>query len=62
MTDYESGRKARREDEPLHTNPYWGWFRRIAWERGWLDEERALEARRTAKRQVGGIGFREEAF
>lgn len=41
MTDYETGRKARREGEPLQSNPYlWSWFRRYAWERGWYDEER----------------------
>ena len=45
MTDYESGKKARLEREPLLANPYWGWFRRVAWERGWLDEDRFLAAR-----------------
>jgi hypothetical protein len=46
MTDYESGKKARLEREPLLANPYWGWFRRLAWERGWLDADRLLAARR----------------
>jgi hypothetical protein len=45
MTDYESGKKARFEREPLLANPYWSWFRRVAWERGWLDEDRLLAAR-----------------
>ena len=45
MTDYESGKKARLEREPIFANPYWGWFRRAAWERGWLDEDRLLAAR-----------------
>lgn len=44
MTEYEIGRQARREGEPLQANPYWGWFRRAAWERGWLEAERALAA------------------
>ena len=44
MTDYEIGRQARREGEPLHANPYWGWFRHAAWERGWLEQERAFAA------------------
>jgi hypothetical protein len=48
MTDYEIGRQARREGEPLHANPYWGWFRRAAWERGWLEQERAFAAPTTA--------------
>lgn len=38
MSDYEEGRKAKREGQPLESNPYWGWFRRCAWERGWVDE------------------------
>ena len=49
MTDYEIGRKARRDGEPLEANPYWGWFRRAAWERGWLEQEREHAARATAK-------------
>jgi hypothetical protein len=52
MTDYETGRKARLEGQPLHANPYWGWFRRCAWERGWLDEERLSAERRTSNRPV----------
>jgi hypothetical protein len=42
MSDYETGRKARRDGQPVEANPYWGWFRRCAWERGWVDEEKAL--------------------
>jgi hypothetical protein len=49
MNDYEIGRKARCEGEPLHANPYWGWFRRAAWERGWLEQERVLATPTTAK-------------
>jgi hypothetical protein len=49
MTDYESGKKARLEREPLLANPYWGWFRRLAWERGWLDEDGLLAARQDIK-------------
>jgi hypothetical protein len=45
MTDYENGKKARLEREPLLANPYWSWFRRLAWERGWLDEDRLLATR-----------------
>jgi len=45
MTDYELGKRARLEREPLLANPYWGWFRRVAWERGWLDEDRLVAAR-----------------
>jgi hypothetical protein len=44
MTDYEMGREARRNGEPLDANPYW-WFRAIAWERGWLEQERVLTTR-----------------
>jgi len=44
MSDYETGRKARREGQPVEANPYWGWFRRCAWERGWADEEKALRS------------------
>ena len=55
MTDYEIGRQARREGEPLHANPYWSWFRHAAWERGWLEQERE-HATRTSP--IGGeVGF-----
>lgn len=48
MTDYERGRKARLEGDPLSANPYWGWFRRVTWERGWIDAERACTTTQTA--------------
>ena len=51
MSDYETGRKARREGQPVEANPYWGWFRRCAWERGWADEEKALRSVRHPKRE-----------
>ena len=44
-TEYENGRKARLKGEPLVADPYWSWFSRIRWERGWLDEDRLLAAR-----------------
>jgi len=49
MGDYETGRKARREGQPVQANPYWGWFRRCAWERGWVDEEKALRSVRNPR-------------
>jgi hypothetical protein len=52
MTDYEIGRKARRDGEPLEANPYWGWFRRAAWERGWTEQNRAHATWATAKQLV----------
>ena len=48
MTDYERGRRARLGGEPLSANPYWGWFRRVAWERGWVDGERLCATTQTA--------------
>ena len=49
MTDYEIGRKARRDGEPLEACPYWGWFRRAAWQRGWTEQNRAHATWATAK-------------
>ena len=46
MTDYEIGRQAKREGEPLQANPYWSWFRHAAWERGWLEQEREHATRK----------------
>jgi len=54
MSDYETGRKARRDGQPVEANPYWGWFRRCAWERGWVDEERALLSAHTRRMPRAG--------
>lgn len=52
ITEYEIGRKARRDGESLQSNPYyWSWFRHCTWERGWFDEDRLRAARQTAKAQ-----------
>jgi hypothetical protein len=55
MSDYEVGRKAKREGQPLESNPYWGWFRRYAWERGWVDEEKAVRSAQDLKRPVRDV-------
>jgi hypothetical protein len=51
MSDYETGREARRDGQPVEANPYWGWFRRCAWERGWVDEDKALGSTHCPKQQ-----------
>jgi hypothetical protein len=62
MTEYETGRKARREGQSLQANPYWGWFLQLAWERGWVDEDATLqlaqESRRPARRQYAAVAAR----
>jgi hypothetical protein len=59
MSDYETGREARLEGKPFHANPFWGWFRQCAWERGWIDEDtalrRALESKRPARRHCAAV-------
>jgi len=52
MSDYEEGRKAKREGRPLESNPYWGWFRRCAWERGWVDEDTRIYRSHESKRPI----------
>jgi len=42
MTDYELGREGRRNGMAYHAAPYWSWFRRYSWQRGWHDEDEAL--------------------
>jgi hypothetical protein len=44
MTDYELGRQGRRKGQSYNASPYWSWFRRCTWQRGWVDEDQAIRA------------------
>lgn len=58
MTDYELGRQGRRKGLSFDASPYWSWFRNCTWQRGWVDEDKALRAAAARKGPTPDTGTR----